>query len=234
MQIPLITRYHCIYISRSTHHIINMIIRADFPVQGAVELAHHKVPVAFIFHELLETVQFEPTNAFSFKHLIHNLFSKEIQDSISRETAAFIAQHTSWKHNREAMLGNQDVGMSETHIFEEGLILWVGGWSLRALHSLQLFLPWFAGAMTDQRWLLHQTLPAFWKGSEGLSLLLCLGCTCTSRAWHRSHKVGLWADTACTCSGTLCALTKVKNFHLLSHHMYTVVCMRDNGYTILK
>lgn len=79
---------------RSTHHIINVIIRADLPVQGTIQLAHDKVAVTFILHELLETVQLEPTYALSFKDLIHNLVTTEIQDSKSRETAAFFTQHT--------------------------------------------------------------------------------------------------------------------------------------------
>jgi hypothetical protein len=78
---------------KSTHHIINVVIRADLPFQGTIQLAHHKVAVTFILHELLETVQLEPTNALSFKHLIHNLVTTEIQESTSRETAAFFAQH---------------------------------------------------------------------------------------------------------------------------------------------
>lgn len=120
-----------------------------------------------------------------------------------------------------------DTSTTGTHIFEEGLVLCVGGWSLCTLHALQLLLPWFAGAMTDQRWLLHQALPAFWKGSKGLGLLLCLGCTCPTGAWHWSHNIGLWADTVCTC-GTLCAYTQKTSFPailLLSHHVFIVMEM---------
>lgn len=140
----------------------------------------------------------------------------------------YVFDQTFWLADRRL-----DTSKTGTHIFEEGLVLWVGGRSLRTLHALQLLLPWFAGAMTDQRWLLHQTLPAFWKGSKGLGLLLCLRCTCTSGAWHWSHNAGLWANTLCTC-GALCACTKVNKCCLFSHQMYTVAGMENYSHNIPK
>jgi hypothetical protein len=66
-------------VTRPTHHIINVIIRADFPVQRAIQLANHKVSVTFILHEFLQAIELQPTDAFSFKYLIHNLLTKQYQ-----------------------------------------------------------------------------------------------------------------------------------------------------------
>jgi hypothetical protein len=91
-----------------------VIIRADFPVQSAIELAHHEVAVTFILHELLETVQLQPTNPLSFKHLVHNLVTTAIQDSTSRKTAAIFAQST----EAESMPGIQDVASMKVVIMK--------------------------------------------------------------------------------------------------------------------
>jgi hypothetical protein len=56
-----------------------MIIRADFPVQRAIHFANHKVAVTFILHELLQAIQLQPTDAFSFKYLVHNLLTRQYQ-----------------------------------------------------------------------------------------------------------------------------------------------------------
>jgi hypothetical protein len=91
--------------------------------------------------------------------------------------------------------------MTGTHIFEECLVLWVGGWPLSALHALQLLLPWFARTMTDQRRLLHETSSAFWKWSKGLGLFLRLWYTSTTGATCCACATAVRTDTACGWSG---------------------------------
>jgi len=63
-----------------------MIIRADFSVQRAIQLANHKVAVTFILHELLQAIEFQPTDAFSFQYLVHNLLTRQYQILIIRKS----------------------------------------------------------------------------------------------------------------------------------------------------
>ena len=56
-----------------------MIIRADFPVKRAIQLADNKVAVTFILHELLQAIKLQPTDAFSFQYLVHNLLTTQYQ-----------------------------------------------------------------------------------------------------------------------------------------------------------
>jgi hypothetical protein len=56
-----------------------VIIRADFPVQCAIQLTNHKVAVTFILHEFLQAIELQPTDSFSFKYLVHNLLTKQYQ-----------------------------------------------------------------------------------------------------------------------------------------------------------
>jgi len=91
--------------------------------------------------------------------------------------------------------------MIGTHIFEECLVLWVGGRPLSTLHALQLLLPWFARTMTDQRWLLHQTSPSFGKWSKRLGLFLHLGYTCTNGASCCGCTATVRTDTVRGCTG---------------------------------
>jgi hypothetical protein len=50
-----------------------MIIRSDFSVQSLVELAEHKISVALVFHQLLESVQLQPTHTFTKQNLANDL-----------------------------------------------------------------------------------------------------------------------------------------------------------------
>jgi len=95
----------------------------------------------------------------------------------------------------------QEVNMTGTHIFEERLVLWVGGRPLSTLHALQLLLPWFARTMTDQRRLLHQTSPSFGKWSKGLGLFLHLGYTSTNGATCCGCTAAMRTDTVRSCTG---------------------------------
>lgn len=115
-----------------------------------------------------------------------------------------------------------EVNMTGTHIFEECLVLWVGGWSLSTLHALQLLLPWFARTMTDQRRLLHQTSPSFGKWTKGLGLFLYLGYTCTNGATCCGCTATMRADSVRGCTGLgTCKRRSITKVRLSSFILHT-------------
>lgn len=59
-----------------THNVIDMIVRTNLPVQSFIQFSDNEIPIAFILHKFLQSIEFEPTNSFASHDLSHDLHVK--------------------------------------------------------------------------------------------------------------------------------------------------------------
>lgn len=51
-----------------THHVLDVTVRTDPSLEGAIESQDNHIPVAFILHEACNAVLLEPLDAFTVRH----------------------------------------------------------------------------------------------------------------------------------------------------------------------
>lgn len=74
-------------ISRSsTYHIVNVIIGSDPLVQRAVHFAQNQHPVGLVLHELLHSVQLQPTDSLAQKHLAYDVLQELLVLRVGRRS----------------------------------------------------------------------------------------------------------------------------------------------------
>ena len=55
------------------YHVVDVLVGADFLFEGFVQSADDQVAVVFVFHQLADAIDFQPTDALTFQHLAHSL-----------------------------------------------------------------------------------------------------------------------------------------------------------------
>lgn len=55
------------------YHIVYMIVWTNLPIKTFVQLSHDQIPIILVLHQFLQSVQFEPTNAFASQYLRYYL-----------------------------------------------------------------------------------------------------------------------------------------------------------------
>ena len=64
--------------SVGNYHVVDVLVRSDLLFESFVQSTYDQVAVVFIFHQFADAIDFEPSDAFTFQHLVHRLSSESM------------------------------------------------------------------------------------------------------------------------------------------------------------